>query len=413
MSTTLTRAGLAILAVAFFLLADWRIITTYRADRLANNLPQQALVRDTDVPAAWLALAQKQLDARQPQAAAASARKLLAKEPLAAQAFVILARAAQAQDQQQAASLLYDIAARRAPRDQHTRAWIIGTQLQHGQFAKALDNMAVLLRIAPPYVKDMVPLMAKLAAAPKFASALGNALAAQPSWRYDVLHYLLAHADHDTVDHVFSATQQAGGLTTKELSDWLAYLGRAGLWGEAYSRWVSALALPSGTPLTPIFNGSFERQPNGIGFGWRLSGAPGAIIERVAAVGTDGRYAVRAMFLGRRVPNPGFTQTLFLPPGARRLQFRVQASDLHSDKGLQWRISCVDGTSLAVSQTIEGSFAWQTMSMDFDVSAQNCPAQTLALINPGADGAGKIVNGTLWFDDFKLTSLRHTQAPIH
>lgn len=401
----LRRAALLAAALVLAGMAGWRIVVTATSDRLAADHPGAALAWDADNPDAVLTLARQQLQAGHPQDAAAIARRLLRTEPLQGPAFVMLARAAQAEGDDAAAHKLFAIALRRAPRDQYTRAWTIGAQLRVGNYDDALRNTSVLLRIAPPRQEVLIPVLAQLTEKPAFASALAHTLAEQPQWRWAMLGYLLSHASHNAVDAVFSRLQDLGSLSDGEAAQWFDRLTAAGLWGEAYSRWASGLHLPRGTPLPSIYDGGFETKPSGIGFDWRTGGAPGVIIERVQVDGATGSYAAQVSFFGRRVTDTHFAQTLLLAAGPHVLRFRARARRLTSDKGLEWAIGC-EGIEepIASSPRLRGDFAWRPIELTFTVPEHGCPAQRLWLRNPGAAGAAKIVSGTLWFDDFRIAA---------
>jgi hypothetical protein len=99
-------------------------------------------------------------------------------------------------------------------------------------------------------------------------------------------------------------------------------------------------------------------------------------------------------------------QWLLLSAGSYRLHFRASGQDLRSDRGLQWTIRCHQARhALAASEPLTGTFDWNANSMDFVVPELDCPAQDLSLDNAGAEGAGKIVLGTLWFDDLSAERL--------
>lgn len=397
---------LAALALAIF--AGWRIVATRVSDSLAASAPQQALAWDADDPDALLALAQQQLDAGHPQQADATARELLRVAPLQADAFTILARAAAARNDHARARSLFALALKRAPRDQYARAWMIGDELQRGEYPAALHNVDVLFGFAPQHEAALIPLLAQAAGHdPAFATALGHSLAKQPAWRNGMLTELLAHAHLATVNEVFGTLQaSAGGLSDDEAGRWFARLEQDGQWGEAYSRWLgwTGVDLSRGVPL--VFNGSFERTPSGMGFDWVMRGEPGVEIERVRIAGASGEVAAQVTFRRRRANDIGFQQTLLLAPGHYSLSFRARADNLRSDQGLEWDIVCISGgTPIASSPRLDGSFDWKPFTAEVSVPATNCPAQRLQLTNPGAGGSAKVVSGTLWVDDFKLSPI--------
>ncbi len=392
-----------VLLAALCLVAAWRIIVTSSADLLAPEEPSRALQRETDNPAALRVLAETRLAAGQWQAAAASARQLLAREPLQGEAFVVLAAALRGAGDLAGADAMNEIALRRAPMDPRPRAVAIDARLAAGDYAAAMHEIATLLRVAPSLGTDLTPALVRLADIPAFADALARSLAQGPSWRAGLLSTLLAKGSPAAITRTFSSLQDAGGLTVEEAGRWIDRLIAAGQWGEAYSRWAGTLALAPGASLAAVHDGGFESVPTGIGFDWRLRNAPGVIISRVSAPGARGGMAAELAFSERRVPVIPFEQYLLLAPGEYRLQFRARARHLRSDQGLEWAIGCQGAAvPLATAPRLEGNFDWQAFAVDFVVPASDCPAQRLWLQNPGTEGSGKIVSGTLWFDDIAI-----------
>lgn len=406
MRRALSSALLALAALGAFVVA-WRIVTIHMATTLAEKDPQQALAWNPSYPPALLSRAQEQLEAGQLEAAMTTARALLRAFPLQAEALVVLARAADAQHDP-AVAARFAIALQRAPRDPYARAWMSGTQLQEGDYDQALANIDTLLTIMPSYQGALLPILVGLADKPAFAIAMAQALQRRPTWRGTYLGELLSQGSFDAADQIFGQLQNANDLDSAEASSWLERLKQAGMWGAAYSRWVSGLDLPPGASLALVHDGGFDQAGTGIGFDWRMSGAPGVLVERVEL---DGGQVAQVSFLGRRVPQLNFAQTLFLAPGTYQLQYRARARNLRSDRGIEWTIACIgDSPIRAHSDALQGSFDWKTLRVRFEVPAQGCPAQELALSNPGAGGAGKIVVGTLWFDDFAITPVTTAES---
>lgn len=401
MSPWIRYAG-NVFALVLVVFIGWRAVATRVSDWLATGDPLRALAWDSRNPDALLTLAQQQLRNGRPDRAAATARALLRIEPLQADSFGIIARAAEATGETTAARRLYAIALRRAPRDEYVRAWTIGDQLQHSDYASALHNVDVLFGIAPMYQRDLMPLLTRAAGSdPAFAVALGRFLGGQPLWRPAMLDDLLAHASVATVDAVSEVIAATGnGLNDAEAGRWYARLENDGRWDEAYSRWFSRIDVDRRGGLPLVYNGAFQRPATGIGFDWEMRGEPGVQVERVR-IGSA--FAAQVRFLGRRVDDIGFAQILLLAPGSYQLSFRARAEDLRSEKGMQWDIRCVEGGPvIANSPRLDGSFDWRAESVGFSVPTEKCPAQKLMLVNPGAGGAAKLVSGLLWFGDFRI-----------
>jgi hypothetical protein len=398
------RVIIIALALALACLVGWRVVVTGMAHLYANDDPERALAWDPHQPAALLARAEHQLADHQPKAAAQTARALLRREPLQAQAFRILGAAADAEHDTAHARIFYTLAVRYAPRDPRGRSWIINDQLRAHRYSEAMSNIDIMLRTSPGQGAQAFPIMADLAVSPEFARALAHTLSGAPLWREGMLDVLLARGTDVAVNQVHAALQTRGGLSPQEAGRWVDRLLAEGHWGEAYSYWVSGLALAPGASLPLIYNGGFETEPTGTGFDWRIPRTPGVVIERVADSGATGSFAMHLTFLGSRVPRINFEQRLFLAPGNYRLDFRARAQSLHSDVGLQWMISC-DGKNQPVltGTPIEGSFDWKKFEMEFTVPAVACGAQRLYFHNPGSAAAGTAVSGDLWLDDMVIT----------
>jgi tetratricopeptide (TPR) repeat protein len=393
---------LAVLILAS-VFAAWRIVALHQADRWASEDPQRALRWIDRHPAALLNLAERQAAAGDHAAAAATARRLLAVEPLQGRAFRILAEAALADDDPAKALALYRITARRSPRDLKARAWLADHALQTGDLTGAVDQFDALLRLAPRQHATLLPLVAQLAANEGFAAALAERLESRPPWRAAVLR-ALQRADSPRAEGlVLSALRRGGGLTQEEWSDWIEALMARGAWGEAYGRWAGTVELEDGR-LQLVHNGGFERPASGRGFDWRARRTPGVSLEFVDAEGADG-LAAHASFRGRRVAAVNLEQALLLPPGTFTFTARMRSERLRSELGLEWTITCLGQSQpIATSPRITGTTGWHDITMEVAVPADDCDGQWLRLRNPVRGGSAQQVSGDLWVDDVRIVA---------
>lgn len=384
-------------------LVCWRITVTGVSDRLADEHPEQALAWDPANPEALAALARQQLDRKEWAEARQTALRLLQTEPLSQQGFVILSKVAVAEGDVQRAELLSEIALRRAPHALGPPAWLLIEQLQQGHYVQALDLLDRISRISPGRQGNLYPVLIALTENPGFAEALAEKLSARPAWRASLIGSLISKAGPEAIEHVLSALQRRGALDAGEMGLWIDRLAKDGKWGEAYARWAGELPLSEKNTLRSVYNGGFENEPGGIGFDWRIEKSVDAIIDRDRRGGVGGSGAIRLTFLGRRTERIPLHQWLLLAPGAYRLHFRSRAQDLRSDRGLQWEIRCLDASrQIVLSDVVAGSTDWTEYSVDFEVPDRNCQAQDLSLRNAGSKGAGKILAGTIWFDDVSI-----------
>lgn len=384
------------------LVAAWHIVAIAEADRTAASDPSHALRWRPGHPQALLNLSEQHLAGGRIDEAQASARRLLAVEPLEGRGFIILAQAEALRGQHHAAGVLYAIAARRSPRDLRSHAWLVEDFLVTGRYDEALDHIDVILRVAPWQASNILPWLTRLAADPAFAAALARRLHSHPSWRTHLLSMLHSEADPPASDAVFSAMSRLGDLSDREAAEWVAQLIRQGRWSKAYSVWASRLE-PRPEKLAMVFNGDFEAPITGSGFDWRRAAVAGVSTELVAAPGTSGRV-VHAVFRDRAVAQVDLEQPLLLAPGSYQFSARMRVRILRAETGLEWTLTC-DGQAvpIAVSERIAGNFEWREVRMQVTVP-QGCLGQWLRLRNPALSGVSQVMSGELWLDDVALQS---------
>ncbi len=404
MRTLVGNLGFMLL-LALLAFAGWRIAGQMQAERYATVEPGRSLHWRPQYPQAMLALARRQLDQGEHEAAQATGRRLLAAEPLQGEAFRILAAVADHRQQPAQALALYRIAAHRAPRDAQAHAWLAQHYLQQGAYAPALAEIDRVLRMSPERAARVVPVLVEMARERDFAAALATALQANPPWRPAVLRALGKHSatDAQAEMQVLQALQAQGGLNAQEFAGWLDSLLAQGRWGQAYARWAGTV-MGESDRLPRVYNGDFEQAPTGVGFDWRLKPVPGVLLGIEDAGGGQG-MAARMRFLGRAVAGSGLEQPLMLPAGRFRMRLDVRAQGLRSGLGLQWQVVCADGAGvIARSDAIDGSFDWRRLDIDFTVPDKRCNGQWLRLVNPVAAGAGQVVVGELWIDGVAVES---------
>jgi tetratricopeptide (TPR) repeat protein len=399
--TRAIRWSIAIVLAALAGIAGYRIVALRLADQWAATSPARALQWSPRHPLALLTLAEQQLDRGQHQQAGATARRLLAAEPLEGRAWRVLAQAEAAQGDAAAAERLFRIAVRRAPRDRAARIALLQADLQAQRWLDATGHLDVLLRIAPRQAEPLFPVLIELAAIEPVAEDIASRLKVDPPWRPGLVRTLQADPTSPGAQALLGAMGRQGLLEPGERAAWLTGLMQQGRWGEAYARWASDPAV-RGRRLEPVFNGGFDQPPAAGGFDWRLAPPPGVDIGIEAPPGSDGPAAHLA-FNGRRVAAVGLDQTLLLAPGPHRLAFRARTEGLQSDRGLEWAIGCEgQGASLAVSPPLRELPEWAMLAVDVDIPAEHCPAQWLRLRNVATAPPLQRVTGELWLDDIRI-----------
>jgi len=395
-------AALAMLLV----FAAWRAYTLSVAAYWAEFLPERALEVRPGYPRAEFAQAEEAIRAGEsPLKFEADSRAALARSPLDGRGYRYLGAAAQARKDMAGAERLYEIAAKRSPRDLPSVAWLGDYELAHGDFNSALSRLDRIMRVEPNREHQLAPVMMQLAATPGAQPALARMLAADPPWREKMLQRILANSQD--VAAVFPLVErmrtQPGGLDDKELNTWIDRLVGANQWGTAYLTWVQSLSPEASRQIGNVYNGSFEQEPSQGGFDWRFGEVEGAHIGREQTTGAKDNLALRIMFSDDRVPFSHVRQLLALPPGKFRLGGQVRLDDLRTDRGLVWTITCAgSGKLLGQTEPMSGVHDWERFSADFEVPAGDCGGQWLTLMLPARIPAEQRIGGSVWFDDLRI-----------
>jgi hypothetical protein len=84
----------------------------------------------------------------------------------------------------------------------------------------------------------------------------------------------------------------------------------------------------------------------------------------------------------------------------------VKASDLRTERGLVWQISCAEsGRTLAETHRVTGTAPWTDLEVKFSVpSSSDCHAQWLKLIIPARTASETEIEGDVWFQNFRITA---------
>lgn len=390
---------LAMLAVA----AGWKVLAMGNADRLAAGDPAAALAIEPTHEGALSRLARAQLLAGHADKAEATARRLLAREPLAPEGWTVLAAATAQRHGAGSPEALAAarVALRHAPRDLAARAQLADAAMAASDYTAAMVQFDVMLRLAPPLRAALIPGLVQGAVVPEFRDALAATLARNPTWRSTMLAEMARNIDRPEVRGLYAALREQGGLDPKETTRWLDALIAKGEWGAAYAHWASALE-DTGEGLPAVHNGGFEQPLSDSGFGWRLRKVSGSSASRQPRRDDQG-HAARIAFQGRKIARAGLEQPLLLAPGRHRVRMQVRARNLRSEQGLEWVVQCADGRLAGRSPPLQGNFEWRALEWPLEVPANGCPGQWLRLLNPSPPGAGRITRGELWVDDVAVT----------
>ena len=353
---------------------------------------------------AWRALEQDQSAAAQ-----ALARSVLAREPLRADAYRLLAESAEKSGQLDQASQLYAQALLLQPRDLLSRQWLAAEALARGDVITAVGHYDRMLLVRPELAAKIYPLLTQLVEHGA-AGAVLPWLVTDPPWRAGFLaHAAESVTDVDVLHALFQPlARSTGSLHDRERNAYLERLLREQRYIEAYQAWVAFLPVAGRAALGNVFDGGFEQPPENGGFGWRIGRVAGARIEQVDGSAADGKQALHVLFSNQRVPFNHVSQMLALAPGEYQLQGNVRVDNLRNERGLQWRVVCADDDRrvLAETERVSGTEQWRPFSAVFSVPERACRAQWLQLTLAARIPAEQYISGQAWYDDLRIIRQR-------
>jgi hypothetical protein len=168
------------------------------------------------------------------------------------------------------------------------------------------------------------------------------------------------------------------GPTEKELQVVLSRLTQDGMFDEAHDIWIRSLPLERREEADLLYNQGFRYQLTNLPFDWVIAPVPNAMVRFDIQAGAR---VMNVDFFGGRVKFEHVSHLLNLAPGPYRFQGRERAQALQNERGLQWRIACIDGEgeNLGTTGPLRGDTPWRPFAVDFTVPTGKCPYQNLIL----------------------------------
>jgi hypothetical protein len=296
------------------------------------------------------------------------------------------------------------IAAARTWRDETTEEWLLNREASRGDYAHALPYADAILRTSFPFQPELFPVLATFTVDPRAFEALTAFLATAPPWRSWFLSELSTRLANKTrLIQLYAALNDSENPPTKdELRPYLNRLVKDENFELAYQIWQATLPPQQRAIETHPFNRDFEFPVDSLPFNWNLETAPGANVQIVSSGGK--KRALRVEFSGGRVEFANVRQLMLLPAGEYSLTGRVKAAELHTSRGLWWRIFCAASTNtLANTELVSGTMPWTDFTVKFQVPATDCAAQVLQLELPARVTSESRIEGEVWYQDLRIT----------
>lgn len=398
----------------------WRIVAQTAASNLAESDPDAALGFVSDQRVALNRLGQKEL--LKPDGNLDSARewaqRALRSTPLNARALTLLGLIAERKGDQKGAEALMRIAVARTWRDQTTDEWLLDREASRGDYARALPYADAMLRMDPTLQTELFPVLASFTVDPRAFQALTAFVATSPPWRSWFLSELSARLANQTrLVQLYTALNDTENPPTKnELRPYLNRLVKDENFELAYQTWHSTLPPPQRADESYPFNRDFAFPVDGLPFNWSLEAIAGADISVVSSADGGKKRALLVEFSGARVRFANVKQLMLLPAGDYSFSGRVETAELHTSRGVWWRIFCANSSANTIANTelVSGTMPWTDFMVKFQVPAMDCGAQWLQLELPARIEPELTIEGQVWYQDLRIAPIPTTAAtPIH
>jgi hypothetical protein len=411
----LSPLGLFLVWAPVAVLLVWEVMTRSLAAYLAEAEPETALKLQSGNPTSALNLAEARLKpflsnpARSSTEEARSEIRRLAElalrhDPLNARAFGILGQLAQRSANDEQADRFMQASARRSLHESAALYWMLIKSCQKQDFGTATRYADALLRTQPSLAPQVMPMLAKIAEAGDIN--LQQLLARNPPWREAFFTLLPSNVSDPRapLDMLLRLKATPNPPSAAELGSYLQFLISRGFHELAYYTWLQFLPPEQLSAAGYLFNGSFESAPSGLPFDWNFIQAPGVSISVAPRTDLDGRHALFMQFGPGRVNLPRIAEMIVLDPGTYlfRGEYKV---DIDNDRGLEWRISCADKSTMQIGQStvMKGTRSgWTDFEFAFTVPETDCHAQSVGLVFNARWESEQFISGSIWFDDLQI-----------
>jgi tetratricopeptide (TPR) repeat protein len=235
---------------------------------------------------------------------------------------------------------------------------------------------------------------------PDTAEAYSQALAylaeaQDPAASLEVWHRLIAKDPHADLKWVFKLTDM---LVAQEKFE------EAGtVWRQAIGRDTGSAPAYAGNSL--VYDGGFEKDISGGGFGWRQSDAKGADFDFDMDVKHSGSRSARLIFDGtENLSYEGLFQFVLVSPGTRyHFQGFLRTDQISTESGMRFEIvDPKDQQHLDVVTPNEtGTLPWTLEQIDFTTRPQT-HLILIRFVRRPSERLDNKLRGTVWIDDVTI-----------
>jgi hypothetical protein len=223
------------------------------------------------------------------------------------------------------------------------------------------------------------------------------------------LEWVIAQPSIEDARRVWLWAAPRGVINDFVADHYAAALVRERQYEAAIDSWSSYLGARNDRGANGLlFNGSFEREPLGETFDWRLLQFAGVEVERDPQVAYAGKASLRIHFDGRdNISYRHVRQDVVLPPGTYTLEARVRTNAITTDRGIALRICDALNEARFDARTADvvGTRDWTILRREVTIPP---PVRLMAIqiVRDPSEKFDSAISGTAWVDDVKIVPQR-------
>ena len=330
------------------------------------------------------------------------ALRAISNDPLNARAIRLLAEITDGTDQ---IRMLMLEAFRRSRRELVAAFWLLNDSFYKRDYSAAIYYADILLRTYPQLVMPVFSYLFALADGER--EALVAKLATNPAWRAHFFAELPSNVKNwETPLALMTMLQVLGKpVTQKEIECYLDFLIDKNRIELAYNVWLQFLPKTDLDKIGLLANASFEQEPNGLPFDWRLGKGTNALAEIVSWGAGHTDHALHITFSDGRVQFPEISQSVLLKPGRYLFEGQLRGT-IMGKRGLRWRLQCLSGSRRVLSETemlMGQTQQWRSFRFEAEVpNLEECRGQELRLLHDLRSASEQLLFGEVWFRDLRL-----------
>lgn len=297
--------------------------------------------------------------------------------PLASEPFLLAALTMPSERAANARRELLEAARRRDPRNIEARMFLLDEYLRAGDVEAAVDEIAVLMRLISIGREKLQATLTWLVANPETRSRTIARVMSSPLRPQLLSDLARLNVSPFLIEDL--APDLAGAAKQVKQQKWLRtvidpYVNRRAI-NDAWQLWAFFSDVDP-RQISLLRDPSFTLQSSPP-FGWNIATEDGGVVERRG-------NRLHVIDYGRATWTPA-SQLLRLGPGQYRLKFETRAASGEAP-ALTWQVDCLGtaGRVLELPIGYTGAFA-DTVSDQFIVPAEGCPAQWLKLVVQAAE----------------------------